>query len=150
MKRGQNGHITAFYFETLLLITVFIAIILVLTQVFGLAQTQSAKARRLTDAVALAGNAAEAVSASTTEEELVQLLNDNDNAEHLPDGGVCVFYGNNLDPKPDGIYRVEISWAPDPGSAGTMVHSEIQVWFGDAEEPVYRLETQSFHQGVSA
>ena len=38
MKR--NGQITAFYLETLLLIVVFIAIILVLTQVFGLAQLQ--------------------------------------------------------------------------------------------------------------
>ena len=34
MKR--NGQITAFYFETLLLIVVFLSIILVLTQVFGM------------------------------------------------------------------------------------------------------------------
>ena len=39
MKR--NGHITAFYLETLLLIVVFIGIILVLTQVFGLGRVQS-------------------------------------------------------------------------------------------------------------
>ena len=43
MKR--NGQITAFYFETLLLIVVFLAIILVLTQVFGLARQQTAAAR---------------------------------------------------------------------------------------------------------
>ena len=55
----KNGHITGFYLETLLLIVVFIAIILVLTQVFGLAQVQSVRAKQLTEAVTLAGNAAE-------------------------------------------------------------------------------------------
>ena len=51
----KNGHITGFYLETLLLIVVFIAIILVLTQVFGLAQVQSVRAKQLTEAVTLAG-----------------------------------------------------------------------------------------------
>ena len=83
MKR--NGQITAFYFETLLLIVVFLLIILVLTQVFGLARQQTAAARQLTDAVVLAGNAAEAVSASRDPAELCSLLNENGNAEVLPD-----------------------------------------------------------------
>ena len=55
MKR--NGTTTAFYFETLVMIAVFLAIILVLTQVFALARIQSASAKQLTDAVVLAGNA---------------------------------------------------------------------------------------------
>ena len=61
----KNGHITAFYLETLLLIVVFIGIILILTQVFGLGRVQSVEAGRLTDAVILAQNAAEAVSAAS-------------------------------------------------------------------------------------
>ena len=64
----KYSHITGFYLETLILITVFVSIILVLTQVFGLAQLQSTRARQLTGAVALAGNAAEEVSASISEE----------------------------------------------------------------------------------
>ena len=51
MKR--NHAVTAFYLETLLLIVVFLGIILVLTQVFGLARIQSASARQLTEAVTL-------------------------------------------------------------------------------------------------
>ena len=45
----KNGHVTGFYLETLLLIVVFLLIVLVLTQVFGLAQVQSAEAGRLTE-----------------------------------------------------------------------------------------------------
>ena len=70
----KNGQITAFYIEALLLIVVFLAIILVLTQVFGLARQQSIAAGQLTDAVTLAGNAAEAVSASADPDELFHLL----------------------------------------------------------------------------
>ena len=44
----KNGHITAFYLETLLLIVVFIGINLILTQVFGLGRVQSVEAKRLT------------------------------------------------------------------------------------------------------
>ena len=46
MKKQE--HITAFYVETLLLILVFIAIILVLTHVFGLGKVQSSRAKLLT------------------------------------------------------------------------------------------------------
>ena len=145
MKR--NGQITAFYFETLLLIVVFLAIILVLTQVFGLARQQTAAARQLTDAVTLAGNAAEAVSASADPGELMKLLNENGNAEELPDAsGVKACYDNEKNPDPQGAYRVEISWQPEKTAGGTMVSSVIQVFNGSSEEPVYSLETASFRE----
>ena len=145
MKR--NGQITAFYFETLLLIVVFLAIILVLTQVFGLARQQTAAARRLTDAVTLAGNAAEAVSASADPAELLKLLNENGNAEELPDAsGVKAFYDNEKNPDPQGAYRVEISWQPEKTAGGIMVSSVISVCHGGSEEPIYRLETASFRE----
>ena len=78
MKRKQ--HITAFYLETLLMIVVFISIILVLTRVFGSARVQSVEAKQLTSAVTLAQNTAEAVSASRSPEELLQILNEDGNA----------------------------------------------------------------------
>ena len=61
MKRQQ---LTSFYFEALLLVAAFAAMILVLTGVFGTARARSVEARRLTRAVTLAANAAEAVSAA--------------------------------------------------------------------------------------
>ena len=56
----KHSHITGFYLETLMLIVVFVLIILVLTQVFGLAQMQSTRAKHLNGAVVLAQTAAEA------------------------------------------------------------------------------------------
>ena len=78
MKRKQ--HITAFYLETLLMIVVFISIILVLTRVFGRARLQSVEAKRLTAGVTLAQNTAEAVSASGSPQDLLDLLNEKNNA----------------------------------------------------------------------
>ena len=149
MKR--QGHITGFYLETLMLIVVFISIILVLPQVFGLAQMQSVRARELTRAVILAGNAAEAASASETEEALLELLNENGNAARLQDtAGVTVRYGKDLSPDPEGSYRVDVTWLPTETETGTMVSSVIEVRCAGTEEPVYRLETETFHPEVGA
>ena len=147
----KNGHITGFYLETLILIVVFISIILVLTQVFGLAQIQSVRAKELTEAVVLAGNAAEAVSASETEDALLALLNENNNAMSMPDtAGVTACYDSDMNPMPQGNYRVDVSWLPEETETGTMIHSVIEVRCGENAEPVYRLETESFRQEVSA
>ena len=147
----KSGHITGFYLETLILITVFISIILVLTQVFGLARVQSARARELTEAVALAGNAAEAVSASETENALLALLDENGNARPMPDtAGVTACYDADLNPAPQGDYRVDVTWLPEETETGTMIRSVIEVRCGENSEPVYRLETESFRPEVSA
>ena len=70
----MNKRVTSFYVETLILILVFVAVILALTQVFGLAKKQSEEARLLTSAVTLAQNAAEAFSAADSAESLRALL----------------------------------------------------------------------------
>ena len=147
----KHSHITGFYLETLMLIVVFLVIILVLTQVFGLAQMQSTKAKRLTGAVILAQNAAEAVSASRTPEDLLTLLNDDDNAFPMPDtAGVTARYDSDLNPDAKGIYRVDVTWLPEEAGDGTMIRSVAEVRCDESEEPVYRLETESFRTGVSA
>ena len=148
MKR--NGSITAFYFETLLLIVVFLGVILVLTQVFGLARQQSAAAEQLTDAVTLAGNAAEAVSCSESVDTLLQLLNEENNAVRRPDGmGVLARYNAALLPAENGDYCVEISWVPESSGAGQLIRSEIRVLFGGDAKEVYRLQTAAFKEAGS-
>ena len=147
----KHSHITGFYLETLMLIVVFLVIILVLTQVFGLVQMQSAKAKRLTGAVILAQNAAEAVSASKTPEDLLALLNDDNNAFPMTDtAGVTACYDSDLNPDAGGIYRVDVTWLPEETGDGTMIRSVAEVRCDETEEPVYRLETESFRTGVSA
>ena len=145
----KNSHITGFYLETLLLIVVFLAIILVLTQVFGLGRMQSVQAKRLTDAVVLAGNAAEAVSASRTQQDLLDLLDENSNAALMPDAsGVTACYGADLSPDADGGYRVEVSWLPEETETGRIIRSVIRVCFGEAGEALYQLETAVFQPEV--
>jgi len=103
MKKKQ--HITAFYLETLLMIAVFVSIILVLTRVFGSARAQSAKAKNLTAAVTLAQNAAEAVSASKSPQDLLALLGTDGNALLQEDAStgealVTAVYDTDLHPVP--------------------------------------------------
>ena len=147
----KHSHITGFYLETLMLIVVFLMIILVLTQVFGLAQMQSTKAKRLTGAVILAQNAAEAVSASRTPEDLLALLNDDNNAFPMTDtAGVTACYDSELNPDAGGIYRVDVTWLSEEAGDGTMIHSVAEVRCDETEAPIYRLETERFRTGVSA
>ena len=101
MKRKQ--HITAFYLETLLMIVVFISIILVLTRVFGRARLQSVEAKRLTAGVTLAQNTAEAVSASGSPQDLLDLLNEKNNAilqtaDDTEETVIITLYDENLQP----------------------------------------------------
>ena len=148
----RSGHNTAFYLETMLLIVVFILMILLLTGVFGLAQTQSSAAEHLTDAVTLAGNAAEKFAAADGAETLLQLLDENGNAFPREDtAGMTAFYDRDLNPEADGIYRVELTWQPDPmPGPGTMFYARILVYAGTAEEPVYTLQTAKYRQEAEA
>ena len=148
MKR--NGHITAFYFETLLLVLVFLGIILILTQVFGMGRIQSAKAAQLSDAVTLAQNAAEAVSAAKSPTELAALL--------VPDAGLrektastgartLIRFDRNLRPDPAGVYQLTISWDEE---ADGFVSSHIAVFYSTEEDAVYTLDTAAFHGEAGA
>ena len=143
----QKEPVTAFYLETLLLIVVFIAIILVLTQVFGLSRMQSAQARQLTDAVCLAQNAAEAVAASQSAEEVCALLDEGGNAR-LTEDGVEAGYG--LDMAPDGsgtpALLLRVGWEPEGG----LARSRSAVYRGGEGEPVFSLDTAVCLGEVSA
>lgn len=147
MSKGR--HMTAFYLETVLMVIIFVLVIAALAQVFSMAKTESRQAEQLTNAVCLAQNAAEAVAAAGSEEELSQLLQENGNVT-AEKGGLTAWYDGKLQPvsaeaaaaDPSSM-RMEVSWEPgkeEPG-AGTMVNSTIAVYEGAAQEPVYTLDT---------
>ena len=147
----KRQHATGFYLETLLLIVVFIAIILVLTRVFGLGRATGNQATRLNNAVSLASKAAEAFSAAETPEELARLLNENGNAGVMDDTlGVAAWYDLQMRPDPQGRMQVEIFWLPEPSEGGTLVRGTILVRLDGAVEPIYRLETAAFRKGAAA
>jgi hypothetical protein len=137
MKKHQ---ITAFYLETLLLIAVFVAVILVLTQLFGAARAQSSGAKTLTNAVILAENAAESAAAAENPEELASLLNRNGNAR-VAGGVVEAGYDRNMVPDggSDPELRVTVTWEP-AADTPDFVESEIVV-YASGGEPVYTLKT---------
>ena len=143
----KKQHITGFYVETLLLIVVFIAILLVLTQIFGLSKLRSGEAERLTNAVTLAGNAAEVFAEAESPEELAALLNENGNAALMSDtAGVTARYGRDMAPDPEGSLTVEIYWLEEPDG---FVEARIRVLSEGVKEPVYTLQTASYRQEVA-
>ena len=146
----RHSHITGFYIETLLLVLVFIAIILSLTGVFGMARRRSAEARLLTNAVTLSQNAAEALAASDSPETLMALLDERDNALLMHGApGVTASYDADMRPDPKGALRVDVSWQPEETDAGTLVRSVILTRWNGGEEPLYRLETAVYLRGVT-
>lgn len=136
----KHSHITGFYLETLLLIAVFIAIILVLTHVFGLGRSLSGEAQTLTNAVCLAQNAAEAVAASDSPEVLLDLLDEGGNARAGDKANVLASYDDDMEPSTEGRYRVEVTWEPADGN-DELVYSTVSVTFDGGAEPVYSLRT---------
>ena len=131
----QKEHITAFYLETLLLIMVFVGIILVLTQIFGLARSRSSEAKDKTSAVCLCQNAAEAFSASSSSEELLSLLNEKDNAGKSGDNMLECRYDKNMRPDPQGELVVTIRWDIN----GKMRYGTIET--READRTIYSLKT---------
>ena len=138
-----HRQVTAFYIETLLLVLVFVGIILVLTGVFSLAKRESREAELLSDAVTLSQNAAEAVSAADSEEELLTLLNRNGNAALGPEG-VSACYDTQMRPDPSGALWVGVTWQPESTEGGVLVRSRITVTCQGRAEPIYALDTASF------
>ena len=143
----MNGkrHITGFYIETLLLISVFMVIVLLLTGVFGMGKNSAAGARLLTNAVCLSQNAAEAVAGSESAEELLLLLNENKNAEKTA-GGVSARYSSDMEPDAGGPVEVRVSWEPE----GNLVKSRIEVFYRGGASPVYELDTAVYLRGKGA
>ncbi len=130
-------HITSFYIETLILVLVFVAVILTLAQVFGLAKKQSEEAKLLTAAVTVAQNAAEAFSVSDNDEKLLSLLDEGGNAE-ITGGTVEAYYRADMTPDRSGSLRVSVE-----RKAVSPFFSEgaIRVFRADTGEEIYSLNT---------
>lgn len=131
----KQRHITAFYLETLLLVGLLVAVIMVLVGVFGIAKAKSMDATRLTDAVILAEDAAEALAASDSMEEVKALLDENGDAEMIDDViDVLLIHRDG--------YDIRI-W--DPYGSDRAGISVITVSRGG--ETIYSLETWVYNGG---
>lgn len=148
---NRERTMTAFYLETVLMVIIFVLVIAVLSQVFGLARSQSRQAQQLTNAVCLAQNAAEAAAAAESGEEMLQLLREDGNAgleEKAGESLLTAYYDADMKPvsreaaAADGSsLRLEATWAPERSQTGNFVNSHIAVYEGPSETPLYTLDT---------
>ena len=149
----KENHVTAFYLEVLLLTLCLIGIVLVLTRVFAMGRIESDGARELTDAVCLAQNAAEAVSASNSAESLCVILNEENNARIADGTELIVEAGYNADRTPNAgrapHYLLRVSWSDD---CTGLAHAAITVRRGDISnaEIIFSLETAVYHKEAAA
>ena len=141
--KGRRRHVANFYMETLILVVVLVAVILVLTRVFAFSADLSSRAGRLTRAVHLAENAAEAVAASDGIDTLRMLLEENGNVQVRQEGAdsiLSAWYDEDMQPVSDGKFRVEVSWGSED-AAGDFAESTVSVYWMEETEPLYVLET---------
>ncbi len=139
----ESNRSISFYVEALMLILVFVVVLVTLARLFGASISNSQSARTLTDAVTLAQNAAEAVSASSDARELARLLAPEGGAK-TDDTQVEVWYNEDLEPDDAGVYLVSATWQPgaeDP----RLVHSRIRV-LRDGQQ-VYDLDASVYVRG---
>ncbi|MBQ9015054.1 MAG: hypothetical protein IJ109_10525 [Firmicutes bacterium] len=149
----MNRHrtMTAFYLETVLMVIIFVLVIAILSQVFGLARSESRQAQQLTNAVCLAQNAAQAAAGADSEEGMLRLLDENGNARIEDRDGssvVTAWYDGDMHPvsaeaaaADESALRLEATWAPKQSQTGSFVNSDIAVYAGASKDPVYTLNT---------
>lgn len=152
--KNKHAHITAFYLETLLMILVFVAIILMLTQVFGASRKLSMEAGYLSDAATISESVSAAVRAADDEKALLGILNGTtgDSANGTPavllKGArvptIEVRYDDDLAPAGDGAYEVTVTWEETAGTRGDYVDSEITVRRDGVEDPVLVTHTGTY------
>lgn len=154
-KSGMSGdknkkrHMSNFYIETLILVVIFIAVILMLTKVFALSRRMSIRAGLLTKAVHLAENAAEAVAASQGPKTLQELLEESGNTRLSEEGEgavLDVWYDGEMNPVRDGGFRVEITWKEEQNRPD-FASGTVCVYWLEEEEPIYSLETGIYFGG---
>ena len=138
----QKSHLTSFYVETLLMVLIFTGMIVILSSVFSLARVQSVRSARLTNAVCLAQNAAEAVAASTSAQDVLEILEEEDNGELTEENGrtaVVLLYDDDMHADHSGVCSVTVTW--EKTDRDDFVRSNITVSRQGEQDPVYELQT---------
>ena len=143
MKRSQ---LTSFFLEALLLVIVFVAMILVLTGVFGASHAQSKEAKFLTQAVTLAANAAEAVSAADDPAQAAKMLDEGGNV-HLVDNEIEAFYitDGSAGKNGTGTLRMIVEFEQDTDDA-SLLKSTISIYDEEHDAVIYKLETAKYRK----
>ena len=117
------------------MLVISVLVISVCAAAFSKSGTYSRNAKRLSDAVTLAASGAEVFLAAQTQEEMLSILNEADNASAGEADEITARYNDNLEPAADGNMEMVIDWDESDGFA----HGTITVYYGN--EKIYDLET---------
>lgn len=138
----QKGEITAFYIETLIMITVMMGILLVMTQILGLSKQGNIKAHRLTQAVTIAQSAAETASAAEDLEDFQQALGLEafELVKESDDSQICsgIYHW-------DSDFRIRITRTSEDG----LRTDRIQVFPVSGTEEIYSLVVEHAEDSLS-
>ena len=156
---NKERSMTAFYLETLLMVLIFVLVIVIISQVLGLAKEKSREADQLNSAVCIALNAAEAVEAADSSKDLRKLLDETGSADMARQDGaptISIWYDHSMQPlteeeasAADDALRMEVTWEPEKQKTGTFVRSQIRVYAkAGGAEPVYTLDAGSYRREV--
>ena len=141
---------TALIVEMLLLFVLLLIVIVTVTRVFVTARGQSLTARRLTGAVCLAENIAEAAHSAPDAESVPEILHGLDGVRDLQeteDGILLTIRQTGAKASTD-VYRARLTLTEEPGEAGTLLSGTVEMYFGDDAEPLYTLETGSYRMAA--
>ena len=144
MKKTRS---IAFIVELLLLFVLLLFIITAVTKIFMQTRSQSLRARRLTEAVCVAEEVAEVTAAAggkTQAAGMLDGLEQTSDVRELPEG---IELDMLFDEKEGDLFHVTLQWTETAGGgAGRFADETILVFFGNSEEPIYRLETGNYYE----
>ena len=152
----QRRHLTTFYLETLIKILVVIGILLVLTQVLGSSRNQSARAKRLTEAVTIAQSTAEAAAQYRDLADLHYALRLDDFVKDGAEGEKQHCAGiwrweHILSDKDANVqlnyYETDYHVSIDRTWEDNVARDIIEVRAADSKELIYTLEAQTWKGG---
>lgn len=137
MRQGRN---ISFYIEIVLMLIISVLAISILANAFSKSDLGSRKAKQLSDAVTLAASGAEVFLASSSEEDVLKNLNEENNAT-LEAEDITATYNDDLQPDANGKMKMTIHW----DDAGDFVNGTVTVFYGN--EKIYDLETGFSKEG---
>ncbi|MBR2562557.1 MAG: hypothetical protein IKE31_10495 [Eubacterium sp.] len=141
MKRTRN---LAFIVELLLLFVILLFVIVVITKTFMTSRSQSLHARHLTEAVCIAEEIAEVTEGATGLQEASSLLGSLEEVQDIQsvdeeELALSVLFAAE-DGKQD-VFDADLTWEEETAETGVFVMEHIAVFYKDASEPLYTLET---------
>ncbi|MBR0462554.1 MAG: hypothetical protein IJJ00_07575 [Erysipelotrichaceae bacterium] len=131
-----------FYLETFILTLSFIAVILVLSQMFGRSINVSLEAKRLNDAVILSGNTAEVFKSCKDKDDLDAFLKEEFNLETEGEDRV-IYFNDDLKADKNGDYKIVLKIVKDDELKEALIKAYYK------GEEIYDLEVASYKETIN-